>query len=77
MADQIPLLEALKAASEIMKAVKRSEDSQDRANLKLAFKKLKQLKRQLRKKGWEDWEKDIYNDLVKAYSGQLKKLMNK
>lgn len=73
----IGILEALKAASDIMKSITKSEDGQDRANIRLASRKLKQLRRQLSKKGWEDWEVEVYNDLIKSYAKQLKKLMIK
>ena len=73
----LSLIDALKAASEIMQAVKRSDDGQKRANIRLANRKLKKLKRELKKNGWEDWEKELYDDLVKTYAAQLKKLMQK
>lgn len=69
--------EALKSVSEIMFNIKRSEQGQNRADLKLAWKKIKQLKRELKKDGWEDWETTMYDDIVKSYGKQLKKLMTK
>ena len=68
--------DALKAVADIMGLIKSSPEGQERKNLKLAKRKLKQLKKELKKDGYEDWEKDLYSDLVKAYAKQLKALMN-
>lgn len=66
---------ALIAVASIMQLVKRSPEGQERKNLKLADKKIKQLRRKLKKDGFEDWEKQLLDDLTKAYAEQLKKLM--
>lgn len=68
--------DALRAVADIMQLVKSSPEGQERRNLKLAARKLKKLKKQLAKDGWENWEKEMYKDLTKAYAEQLKKLMN-
>lgn len=69
------MIEYLKVISEILQLLKKSSSGNIRANVRLASRKLKRLKRQLKKDGFEPWEIKLYEDLVKEYAKQLEKLM--
>ena len=67
--------DALKSVAEIVKIFNNKDT--DIKELRDARRKLKQFRKQLKKDGWQDWEKTMFEDLTKAYAKKLKKIMLK
>lgn len=75
MGGAIKIIDYMAAFSEILQLLKTSEGGQIRKNVRLASRKLRKFKKTLKKDGFEPWEKELYEDLIKVYAKQLKKLM--